>query len=136
MTALDPLARVREMRERHIYEEHDFDTEGKICDELKTFSALEAVLAIHKQFGIYDACGHEHTDEEADDPNSDVLFIDEIGNTCKSALLYYVCKECCCDGSDEGNLTEECTDHHLHEKEDVFLCNTRSAISQAWEGRG
>jgi len=120
----DPVERLREIKKYSNY----FVVEDEIYYQVlesdldKLIAYAEAVGELHKPFGIYDECGHSHTELEADDPESGVLFIDEIGFTCKSGFMYYVCKECCLDGSEEQHVSEECGEHHLHEE--GWTCDT------------
>ena len=64
--------------------------EGMSVDESRRLQAqVAAVKALHRPFGIYDECGHEHEEGQAG-----VLDIPEVGLTCEAGLLYTVCREC------------------------------------------
>jgi hypothetical protein len=79
------------------------------------FARLRAVREIHKPFGIYDVCGHEHTQAELDDPASPVVEVDGVGLSCADGMLYRVCSACCLEpGWAEGFQLEHCAARHRH----------------------
>ena len=81
---------------------------------VKFGDALHRVLELHAPYGIYDECDHEHTEDEADDPHSDVRYVDEVGYVCSAGLMYEVCQECCV--SEGFGQREDCADRHDHDK--------------------
>jgi hypothetical protein len=92
---------------------------------MKAEAKLEVIKKLHESIGIYDECGHAHTDEEAGDPNSGVLYVDEIGNSCKEGLMYFICKSCC--WREDYGQTEECACEHAHGM-DKPICETRALL--------
>lgn len=66
---------------------------------------VEAVLKLHVPFGIYDECGHEHTD--ADVIAGTAVDVPEVGVTCEEGKLYDVCRECHLVNDEP---TEDCAD--------------------------
>jgi hypothetical protein len=94
-------------------------------------AALRAVLALHKPWGIYTECDHDH--QEEDEPG--VVEIDMVGLTCREGLMYEVCVECCIeDGPFEQFQFEHCADHHEHETGKP-ICKTVAAITAALDVR-
>jgi hypothetical protein len=79
---------------------------------------ISAVRALHRPYGIYDECDHQH--EEA---GGDVIDASEIGLTC--AKLYDVCRECCTDDGDYQG--ESCADGHEHGP-DKPICKTAELL--------
>ena len=73
---------------------------------------LAAVLEIHKPFGVYDECGHDH---QPGDP--DTFQIDDVGIVCAAGLLYKICEAC---HTVNGLPTEDAD-------EGCFPCPTRKA---------
>ncbi len=84
--------------------------------------AVEAVLALHSEFRIYDECGHEHSQEEVD-AGTAVNCDGADFVTCRDGYAYSVCRACCTDG---WSQTEECASHHDH---DCWPCPTYRAIT-------
>ena len=71
------------------------------------------VLALHAPFKIYDECEHDHTDKEVREGRA--VYIEDLGYTCESALMYVICRECCTNGDEDDRYqTEECNDYHEH----------------------
>jgi hypothetical protein len=72
-------------------------------DPLAVLTAdLQPLLDLHRPFGIYEDCGHRHSEGD-----EGVTCIDDIGLTC-AAKLYDICAECCRDGDYQS---EACADH-------------------------
>lgn len=62
----------------------------RLYDRITELEArLEAVLTLHSPFGIYDECGHDHTEDEPG-----VVEVDGIGLVCAEGKLYEVCRTC------------------------------------------
>jgi hypothetical protein len=76
----------------------------RLVQDVAAEAAIARVRALHKPFGIYDECGHDH---EPDDPG--VVHVDDIGYTC--AKLYDVCYHCCTDSGDNHIGCAEAHDH-------------------------
>lgn len=73
--------------------------------------AVDAVLAVHSVWGVYD-CEDEQCSSE-----------------CVSELMYVACQECC---TVEGYQTEECATYHEdHTREPKNRCNTVAVIADA-----
>jgi hypothetical protein len=89
--------------------------------ELKT-----RLRALHKPFGIYDECGHDHTG--AEHSRGECIQVDEVGLTCEAGLLYEICLECCY--REYIGQSEECAAEHDHDK-DRPICKTAAIL----EGR-
>jgi hypothetical protein len=83
---------------------------------------------VHSPFGIYDECEHEHTEEDV--MAGVAIDVEEVGITCKEALMYYVCKSCCTLG---GYQSETCANSHEHGK-DIPICET-AKLADTWEGK-
>ena len=56
--------------------------------------SADDVRKLHSKFGIYDSCGHEHTDEECEKEGSGVVYVEDVGLTCEEGLVQWVCREC------------------------------------------
>lgn len=68
---------------------------------------LNAGLALHTEFKIYEECGHEHTDDDVDAGRA--FAVEEVGYVCADGYLYSICKRCCTD--DTGIQGEACANH-------------------------
>jgi len=66
---------------------------------------IAELRGLHKPFGIYAECGHEHAE---DDPAA-VSCGDFV--TCEDGFLHWVCQACCCRNEEQ---TAECAEHHEH----------------------
>ena len=86
-------------------------------------AAVEAVLALHAEFRVYEECGRQHACDGVIDCGD---FI-----TCEDGYLYSVCRDCCTGGRDQ---TEECAGEH--DRASCWPCPTREAISRALLGEG
>lgn len=86
-------------------------------------AAIGRVRAIHKPFGIYEECNHDHTDEDVADGQA--VNVNEVGLTCDDGLMYRICMECCVDG--EEYQSERCMDSHEHSKVGP-ICATIAAL--------
>jgi hypothetical protein len=104
-------------------------SEGQTPHKLRMIAEakLEALKGLHEPFGIYDECDHTHTDEEAEDQTSGVLFVDEVGLTCHDGLMYNICKTCC--WREHFGQTEECAGEHEHGK-DSPICETSELLER------
>lgn len=72
---------------------------------------VQKLREIHKPFGIYDECDHDHGDGPGDEsPSATVVDVDGIGLTCN--LMYSICTNCCAFGGDLQS--EECAGVHDH----------------------
>jgi hypothetical protein len=80
-------------------------------------ATIERVEAVHRPFGIYDECGHDHKA-----PGGEVHDIEDVGLTC--ARLYEICRECCT--ADGEWQTEECIDHDHRAGRPI--CDTIAAL--------
>ncbi len=56
--------------------------------------SADDVRKLHSKFGIYDECGHKHTDEEYEREDSGVVDVEGVGLTCEEGLVQWVCHEC------------------------------------------
>jgi hypothetical protein len=96
-----------------------------VTTDAEAVEALIRVVALHRPFGIYDECGHNHGDGEGDDS---LIEVDEIGYVCEAGKQYDICTECCTD--DLGwtqQQTERCAEDHTHGKDEP-RCPTVAAI--------
>ena len=57
------VAKVDEWNQTHIFEEHDFDTEGKICNEIRTNRALKGEIMRHEPLERNAWAGLDHEPE-------------------------------------------------------------------------
>lgn len=87
-------------------------------------SVIEKIRELHKPFGIYTECDHDHT--EADLENDLAFEIMEVGIVCEDGLMYQVCLSCC---TGDGFQTEDCATDHKHGKDEP-ICAT-SALLEA-----
>ncbi|MBG0828505.1 hypothetical protein HS041_12075 [Planomonospora sp. ID67723] len=87
-------------------------------------AALRAKLAkvsdIHSEFKIYDDCGHHTHDDDAD-----TVIVDDLGEVCRSAYMYSICRECCAPGDSQ---TVDCVDSHDHSE--CWPCVTRATVDE------
>lgn len=87
----------------------------------KAIAALDAVLALHRPFTIWDECDCE---DKTSDSHRD---IPEVGPTCNR--VYRICEACC---TGDGYQSEECGDYHIHALDgDYCPTGTVAAIEQA-----
>ena len=104
-----------------------------LCDDLldarerlpRYRRAIEAAQALHRPYGLYDKCGHDHGEEGE---GEGIVQVYEIGLTCKK--MYDICWECCTDDADQ---TEECVSYHKHGP-NLPICKTAEAIARALLG--
>lgn len=81
------------------------------ADIPRLIAAVRAGLDLHKPFGIYDECDHDHSDKDvAEGVAVDAGFY----FACNDALQYRICTGCCTSGGDRPEQTEECVTHHDH----------------------
>lgn len=71
---------------------------------------LAAVRELHREWRIYDECGHDHTYDKDGNVPDGVVRVEEVGLTCADGYLYSICWTCCTDGVD-GYQREECLSH-------------------------
>ena len=67
---------------------------AKVASEeyTKLEARIEAALALHQEFGIYDECGHDHTEEDV--RTGKAIDVPEVGITCEDGLVQKVCRHC------------------------------------------
>jgi len=94
-----------------------------VADVPRLVGAVEAVRSIHKPFGIYDECGHDHTEE---DLASGFAVDANLHYACADALMYRICTECCTEGMGQS---EACVSSHEHGPGKPF-CRTIEAITR------
>jgi hypothetical protein len=75
-------------------------------DTKKLAIVLKQVREIHKPFGIYDECDHDHAEGE-----EGTIYVDDIGIVCDKPM-YSICTNCCAFGGD--SQSEECASAHDH----------------------
>jgi hypothetical protein len=90
---------------------HVIDWQDMRGERDAALAKLDAVSELHRSWGIYDACDHEHELNDDGGIPEGVYDIDDVGLTCKDAFMYEICYHCCT--SDSGYQTEECL-NHLH----------------------
>lgn len=83
-------------------------------------ATIERVRSLHKPFGVYDECDHQH---ESEDTSAGVFDVPDIGLTCLK--MYDICRECCVGWSD--SQSEWCADAHNHGPGKP-LCKTREIL--------
>ena len=127
--ALDAL---RNDNERHI-EEARF-TEWTVSQDPTgnvrlLLAVVDAVLALHREFRIYEECDHAHAYDGGTEGESGAVVDCGEFLTCDDGYLYSVCRECCAQGSAAGgpHQTEECATNHEVGK--CWPCPTRRAIA-------
>jgi hypothetical protein len=79
-----------------------------------TARMAKAIADLHRPFGIYRECGHDH---DCDEPG--VVDVVDVGLVCADGLLYTVCFECHTDDGEARENTDECK----------YPCATLDAIS-------
>lgn len=96
-------------------------------------AAVEAVLALHKPFRIYEECEHAHAYDGGTEGEWSAVV--DCGDflTCEDGYLYTICRECCGEGA-LGNQREECASGHDHSQ--CWPCSTAAAISAELPGEG
>ncbi len=77
---------------------------------LRFASTIRAVLDLHPERRIYDACGHDHPLNPDHTLPAGLVCVDEVGVVCQDGYEYSACRYCCCDA--DGNVTEECATEH------------------------
>jgi hypothetical protein len=82
--------------------------------------ALTAVLDEHKEWRIYEPCGHTHN---TGDPGT--REVDDVGLVCESGYLYSICWGCCTGKT--GFQSEVCAADH----EGCWPCHTVETIARA-----
>ena len=87
-------------------------------------STIARVAAIHRPYGIYEECGHDH---EPDEPG--VTEVDDIGLVCAEGKMYDICGSCCAHDF-EGGQDLECAENHVHAKGEA-ICDTFAALHAA-----
>ena len=92
-----------------------------VTDDARAEAALDAVIALHRPYGIYDECDCPNPVEGVDGH----VKVEDVGITC--ALMYRVCHECCID---DGYQREECFDCHGHWAGEKYQCPTVEAIKE------
>ncbi len=106
-------------------------TVADLRDTARAYHDLrDAVLALHKPYRIYEECDCTPEQIEAND-DAHVYALD-IGMTC--ALMYVVCRECCCDGTDREYQTETCASYHEHTKDPESICATVRVVARVERG--
>jgi hypothetical protein len=90
---------------------------------------VAALRGLHKPFGIYEECGHDHTEEDFEAGRC--IEVDLIGYTCEEGLMYRVCTHCCTDNQTfEQYQTEDCATNHEHGA-GVPICKTMAILEGA-----
>jgi hypothetical protein len=79
---------------------------------------LDAVRDLHKPYGIYDECDHDHDGKDG----PDVVLVEDIGFTC--AKLYDICSACCEPHAGQSLFCSEAHDHGP----DKPICATRRIL--------
>ena len=87
-------------------------------------STIARVAAIHRPYGIYEECGHDH---EPDEPG--VTEVDDVGLVCAEGKMYDICGSCCAHDF-EGGQDAECAENHAHAKGEA-ICDTFAALHAA-----
>jgi hypothetical protein len=75
--------------------------------DLSRARLVQALHALHAEYGVYDSCRHLHTE---DDPEA--MYIDGVGWTCEEGLLMTICRHCCTQTT--FGQTEDCATDHNH----------------------
>lgn len=86
----------------------------------ETQDRIERVLALHREWGIYDEC--DCTDEQKGDGQH--IEIEDIGLTCNKVAVG--CSHCCAEG---GYMTQHCADLHVHDLDPSHRCPTVEALT-------
>ena len=116
---------------------HELDTRrptqwayDQACRVLREHKArIDKALELHREFKIYDECGHKHEFNSDGSLPEGVLNVSEIGLVCADGYLHSICRECCTGGSQEYQ-TEACASDHLHEGAAAcWPCPTAAALS-------
>ncbi|CAH0255875.1 hypothetical protein SRABI83_03242 [Arthrobacter sp. Bi83] len=94
------------------------------ADRRDLLAAIDAVIALHRPIKVYDECEcPEGTHPE------DYEWIDcEDYNGCENSFTHYACEECC---TSFDYISEACSDHHTHSKDEGHRCPTIKALEAA-----
>lgn len=90
--------------------------------------AIEALLVLHRQVPMYGEC--EHTFEQHEAGNTDVVYAEEIGETCEAGRTGDICFGCCCSYELPYSQTEQCADYHGEGRGTCYPCPTVRAVAQ------
>lgn len=71
-----------------------------MTDALK--AKIAQMRAKHSSYGIYDECGHRHTEEQF--ALGECVEVDDVGLVCGEGLRYHLCREC---HTEEGEVRED-----------------------------
>jgi hypothetical protein len=85
--------------------QHLADCEARLAE---TTAILARLHELHRPFGIYDPCDHQHTEDDV--AAGRAIDIGD-GYGCPDSLLYTVCRHCC---TSRGGQTETCASSHRH----------------------
>jgi hypothetical protein len=93
---------------------------------LALLAAVEAALALHRPFRIYEPCDHDHDQDDIDagraTETADFVSCDEM-------YLYSICASCC-----RVNLGQSETCADAHEPSSCWPCETYEAVTRALLG--
>lgn len=107
-----------------VYDDVAADLARVVTERDEAKARIDAALHLHRDFKIYDECGHNHTDV---DVVSGVAFeMPEVGYVCEQGVQYVVCRACC---TEDGYQTEQCVSTHTHGAGDPS-CATRIRIDE------
>jgi hypothetical protein len=116
----------KDMQDHH--DEIDDCVSPLFNDASELGGAVQAVLDMHKPFGVYtEECGHDHEYNEDGSLPEGVLDINDVGLVCQDGLMYRVCTHCCLDGWDEQR--EHCANDHDHHYQGVY-CPTVAVMAE------
>lgn len=95
------------------------------CLHARALDVAIAAAEVHKPFGIYEECGHDH-DEQEIDGDSGVIVVEALDKpyTCNEGLLYRVCEAC---HTDSGEVREDTGDG-------LWPCSTYKRMEAAYQG--
>jgi hypothetical protein len=124
LDAAEALAESRDVAVTYWINEH----EDRVAERDSLGERIAAVRALHTPYRIYDECDCTPEQKDADEGDNHVAALD-IGITC--ALMYVICRECCCDGTDREYQTEVCVLYHeTHTSDTATICATVRALDE------
>jgi hypothetical protein len=93
--------------------------DGAAVYDISRARLVQAIRALHHEYGVYQACGHHHREND-----QAALYIEGVGWTCEDGLLAVICAHCCVNGV--GQREDCATEHkHLHGR---ALCPTMAIV--------
>jgi hypothetical protein len=105
-----------------VYQDH-LSVANKLLDQQDEINRMRGQIAevrkLHREFEIFDECGHDEHDDEGD-----VIEVDVVGAVCRDGYQYSICRACCAPNDSQ---TVVCADDHDHAE--CWPCPTFRAVA-------